>query len=302
MRNRDASIIFIALSGLSSLFYAIILPVELVYLIKVVGFNPLQLVLIGTLRQSINFLFQVPTGILADMYSRRLAVVLGILLTGVGYLMEGSSLMFAVLFAAQVLVGFGSTLMNGADAAWIADEIGAERVGVVYLRAAQVGSLTSLLGIAISAVLVNVGLNLPLVLSGSLFIVLSILLVLVMPERHFTPARREDRNALQQVRHTLRAGIQVVLLRPVLLIILSTVVFSGMFSAGFDQLWNYYLLHSFVFPVLGGLTSVTWFSVIEVGIVMTNFFGISIVKWCIDTNSHRAVVVALFIVDNVSSG
>jgi DHA3 family tetracycline resistance protein-like MFS transporter len=300
MRNRDASFIYIMLSGGLSLFYAILLPVELVYLIKVAGFNPVELVLIGTLRQSMNFLFQVPTGILADMYSRRIAVVLGILLTGAGYLVEGLSSMFAIIFAAQVLVGLGSTLMNGADAAWIADEIGSELVGPVYIRAAQIGSLTSLLGIAMSAVLVNVGLNLPLVFSGSLFISLSILLAFVMPERHFIPGLREDRNTLQQVGHTFRMSMQLVRLRPVLMTILGIAVFSGVFSAGFDQLWNYHLLHSFVFPALGGLTSITWFSVIEVGIVITNFCGISIVNRYIDTQSHRAVVVALFVVDGLS--
>ena len=300
MRNRDASFIYIMLSGALSLFYALLLPVELVYLIKVAGFNPIQLVLIGTLRQLMNFLFQMPTGILSDIYSRRVAVVLGILLTGAGYLVEGLSPVFASIFAAQVLVGLGSTLTNGADTAWIADEVGTERVGPVYIRAAQIGSLISLLGIAMSALLVNIRLNLPLVLSGSLFIGLSILLAFVMPERHFTPALREKRNALQQVSHTFQTSMKLIRLRPVLLTILGVAVFSGVFSAGFNQLWNYHLLHSFVFPPLGGLTSVTWFSVIEVGIVMTNFCGLTIVNRFIDLNSQRAVVVGLFVVDSLS--
>jgi DHA3 family tetracycline resistance protein-like MFS transporter len=300
MRNRDASFIYLVLSGASSLCYSMLLTVELVYLIQVVGFNPLQLVLIGTLRQSASFLFQVPTGILADMYSRRWAVVLGILLIGTGYLIEGSFPAIPIVFAAQLFWGIGAPLADGADVAWITDEIGVEQAGPLFLRAAQIGSPASLLGIALSAVLVNIHLNLPLVLGGSLLIVLSILLVIVMPEYHFVPAQREDRNTLQQMVHTLRAGIQLVRARPILLTILGVVVFSGVFSAGFDQIWNYHLLHNFAFPALGGLTSATWFSIIEAGIVLTNFCGTSIIRRCVDTNKQRAVVVALYIMDGLT--
>ncbi len=67
MRSRDASFIYIFLSGAVSLCYSIILTVELVYLIKAVSFDPLDLVLIGTLRQSMSFVFQIPTGVLADI-------------------------------------------------------------------------------------------------------------------------------------------------------------------------------------------------------------------------------------------
>jgi DHA3 family tetracycline resistance protein-like MFS transporter len=297
MRNYNASFIYIMLNSISSFCYSMLLTVELVYLSQVVGFDPLQLVLIGTVRQSVSFFLQVPTGVLADMYSRRWAVVLGILLIGVGYLIEGAIPIPVVVFSAQILLSLGVTLADGADSAWIADELGVERAGPVYLRAAQIASIASLFGIAISAGLVNVQLNLPIVLGGSLLIALSILLLFVMPERHFTAVLREDRNTFQQMRHLLRIGIQMVRLRPILIVILSIGIFAGAFSAGFDQLWQYYLLHRFAFPALGGLTPVTWFCIIEACIVVTQFCGIEIARRCVDTNSHRAVVVALFVID-----
>ncbi len=227
-------------------------------------------------------------------------MVLGILLIGIGYLIEGTFPVLAIVFAAQVFYGLGATLMDGADAAWIADEVGIEKAGSLYLRAAQVGSIASLLGIALSAVLVNVRLNLPLVVGASLFIALSIVLMLVMPERNFTPAPRENRSTLQQVGHTLRLSVHLMRLRPVILTILGVAVLMGAFSAGFDQLWNYYLLHDFTFPALAGLTSVTWFSIIEAGIVVTNFCGTSIATRYVDTNKYRTVVTALFVVDSIA--
>lgn len=288
------------LSGVTSLSYSMLLTVELVYLIKVVGFNPLQLVFIGTIRQSVGFVFQLPTGILADMYSRRWVIVLGLLLIGCGYVIEGEVPVVTIVFATQVLIGLGVTLMDGADAAWISDEIGAEAVGPIYLRAARIGSLASLIGIALGAVLVNVGINLPLVTGGSIFIALSVLLAFIMPEHHFIPAPRESRNNFQQARYTLAVGVRLIRLRPVLVAILGVAVFSGVFSAGFDQLWNYYLLHSFTFPALGGLTSVTWFSIIEVCIVITSFCGISIVERFVNTANRRAVVITQLTINGIA--
>jgi MFS transporter, DHA3 family, tetracycline resistance protein len=299
MRKRGAASIYIMLSGASSLFFSMLLTIELVYLALIVGFSPLQLVLIGTVRQGISFLFQAPTGALADIYGRRWAVIVGVFLIGAGYFIEGAIPVLAVVLAAQVLIGLGVTLMDGADTAWIADEIGVERAGQIYIRAAQVGSLASLLGIAISAVLVNVRLNLPIVLGGSLFIVLSGVLALVMPEQNFRPLPREHRTSWQQMYHTLRVGVRLVRLRPVLLTILSIAILLGVFSAGFDQLWQYYLLHRFTFPVLGSLTSITWFCIIEAGISATNFCGTWLAGRYVDTNSPRSVVVALFTIDGL---
>ncbi|GHO49564.1 MFS transporter [Ktedonospora formicarum] len=297
MRNFKASSIFIAMSGALSLSYSMLLTIELIYLAKVVGMSPLQLILIGTLQQTVCLLLQAPTGVLADMYSRRWAVVLGVLLIGISYLIEGLVPIFTVVLSIQVTRGIGVTLMAGADTAWIADEVGADHAGPVYIRAAQVGSLCSLVGIGISMGLVSVRLNLPVALGGALIIAVSLILALVMPERNFKPAPREERTSWQQMAYTLRSGIRLVRLRPVLLTVLGIGVFAGIFSAGFDQLWQYYLLHGFSFPVLGGLASETWFCIIEACIVTTNFCGTEIARRFVDMKSHRAVALALFVSD-----
>lgn len=299
MRNRGASSSYILLSGVSSLCYSMIFSIELIYQVKIVGLDPLQLMLIGSVQQSVNLLFQAPTGILADMYSRRWAVVLGLFLIGTGYLIEGCIPIFMAVLVTAGIAGLGATLANGADSAWIADEVGVERVGQVYIRSAQIGSIASLLGIGISAGLVNMSLNLPIVVGGSLFIVLSIVLALVMPERHFKPMPREGRSTFQQMSHTLRASVHLIRLRSVLLTILGVSVFYGLFTASFDRLWPYYLLHNFTFPALGGLKSVVWFCIIEAGIAITNWIGIEVVRRSVDTHSHYAAAWAMFAVDSI---
>ncbi len=301
MRNHGASSIYIFLSGSSSLFFSMIFTIELIYQVKTIGLNPLQLVLVGSLQQLVHFLFQTPTGVLADMYGRRRAVVLGLLLVGVGYLVEGTLPLYTAVLLGAGIGGLGATMMDGADSAWIADEIGAEQVGLVYIRAEQVGTFASLVGIAISSALAPIGLNLPILLGGSLCVVLSVILELIMPEQHFMPAQRKDRSSLQQMGHTLRTGMSMVYRRPVLLTILSISAFYGLFSEGFGRFWPYHLLSRFTLPSLAGFPPVVWFGVIEAGIVVTNLIGIEIARRLIDTNSHHAVAWTLLAIDGLTA-
>ena len=129
MRKLGAYPIYLLLSGTLSLGNSMLWAVETVYLVKAVGLNPLQLVLVSTVLLCVHLLFQTPTGILADMYSRRLAVVVGLFVLGAGHIVEGAQASYLAVLAGTVIGSFGATIVSGADAAWIADELGAERVG-----------------------------------------------------------------------------------------------------------------------------------------------------------------------------
>ena len=61
-----------------------------IYFVEVVGLDALQLVLIGTALEVSAFLFEVPTGVVADVYSRRLSVIIGTILLGFGFMLAGS--------------------------------------------------------------------------------------------------------------------------------------------------------------------------------------------------------------------
>ncbi|MBA2682627.1 MAG: MFS transporter, partial [Ktedonobacteraceae bacterium] len=135
--------IYLILSGVFSFAFTTITSINMVYQIEMVKLNPLQLVLVGTTLEVTCFLCQVPTGVLADTYSRRLPVVLGYLLMGLGFLCEGLFAHFYPVLLAQVLWGFGVTLVSGAQEAWCADEIGEEQVGQAFLRGSQIGQIAS---------------------------------------------------------------------------------------------------------------------------------------------------------------
>ena len=154
------------------------------------------------------FLFKAPTGILADVYSRRLSVIIGVALMGIGFVIEGSFPFFGAILLNQVLWGLGYTFTSGATEAWLADEIGEEAAGRVFLRGSQVGQVAGLIAIPLSVALATVSIQLPIVLGGLLFIGLAVFLWLAMPETGFAPTPDDERTSWRQMVETAQAGAQ----------------------------------------------------------------------------------------------
>ena len=92
--------------------------------------------------------FEVPTGIVADVFSRRLSIILGRLLLAVAFVFEGSVPVFAAILLAEVVRVVGETFLSGASQAWLAGEVGEARVGAIFLRAAQLRRVAGPLAIA----------------------------------------------------------------------------------------------------------------------------------------------------------
>jgi len=265
MRRLDPTRIFLILRGSTAFFHTLIFTVNLVYQAETVGLTPLELVLVGTTLEMSAFLFEAPTGILADVYSRRLSVIIGVALMGIGFVIEGSFPFFAAVLLNQVLWGLGYTFTSGATEAWLADEIGEKAAGPVFLRGSQVGQIASLLAIPLSVALATVAIQLPIVLGGLLFLGLALFLWLAMPETGFTPTPDDERTSWRQMVETAQAGVQMVRSRPLLRVILAVSLVVGLYSEGYDRMWTPHLLDNFTFPILFGLQPIVWFGVIRAG-------------------------------------
>src|SRR5512135_2314310 len=168
-----------------ALLFSMMFTVDGVYQVSMVGLNALQLVLVGTTLEVSAFVFEVPTGVVADVFSRRWSIIAGMFVMGLGFVVEGSFPFFAPILMAQVLWGLGYTFTSGATEAWIADEIGEARSGQAFLRASQMGTIGALIGIVPGALIGLLGANIPLVLGGVLLMALGAVLIVIMPERGF---------------------------------------------------------------------------------------------------------------------
>ncbi|MBA3379679.1 MAG: MFS transporter, partial [Chloroflexia bacterium] len=198
--------IFLLLSAGQAFCFSLIFTVNMVYQVTVVGLSPLQLVLVGTVLEATCFLFEVPTGIVADVYSRRLSILIGIALIGCGFTLEGSIPAFWAVIGAQVLWGIGYTFTSGATEAWITDEIGEETVGPVFLCGGQMWLIGGLAGTLFSVALGLVTIQLPMILAGIGMFVLAIGLYAIMPERHMHVTPREERSTFTHAMSIARDG------------------------------------------------------------------------------------------------
>ena len=77
IRKVDAYKLYLFFTSVQAFALSTVFTVNLVYQVQQVGLNPLQLVLIGTALELTAFLMEIPTGVVADVYSRRLSVILG---------------------------------------------------------------------------------------------------------------------------------------------------------------------------------------------------------------------------------
>jgi DHA3 family tetracycline resistance protein-like MFS transporter len=215
-------------------------------------------VIIGTVLEATAFLFEIPTGVVADTFSRRLSVIIGIALIGAGIALEGYLPLFAVVLVGQVVSGIGYTFISGATDAWIADEVGEEHLAQVFMRAGQVGRALGIAGAIASIGLASINLALPIALGGSLLASLSIVLVFIMPETGFKPAPREGRTTWQAMGHTFIEGTRLVRRRPSLTTFLLIELFVGLASEGWDRLVDAHFLTTFTFPTFLNLQPVVW--------------------------------------------
>ncbi|WP_027481850.1 MFS transporter, partial [Deinococcus pimensis] len=152
---------YLTQEGVSSFVFALVFTVQAVYFVQDLKLSPLELVLIGTVLELTCFLLEIPTGVVADTYSRRLSVVLGFACLGLGFLVLALVPSLAGALLAQVVGGLGYTFLSGAQSAWLTDEVGEDRVGTLFLRGAQVGAAAGMLGVIASALVGGLDLRLP---------------------------------------------------------------------------------------------------------------------------------------------
>ena len=252
---------YLLFSAITAMCFSLVATVMIVYHIEIVHLNPLQLMLVGTTLELACFIFEIPTGIVADVYSRKLSIIIGGVLTGVGFILEGSISSFVFVLVAQIVWGLGSTFISGSLEAWIAEEEKNKDLDEIYIKGAQAGQIGAFIGIVLSTVIANFSVRLPIIVSGVLFIILALFLWLYMPENNFKPSAPGDLNTFKKMVYTFKSGLKFVKSKSIIMILLAVTLFYGLSSEGYDRLSNAHFLQDTTLPKLGNLSSVTWFGI-----------------------------------------
>jgi len=289
--------IYLIYSGATAFFFSLAFTVSQIYRIDMLHLNPLQLVLVGTVLETSCFLFEIPTGIVADMKSRKLSVIIGLILMGLAFIIEGTIPLFISVVLSQVLLGIGYTFTSGADEAWIADEMEGKCLDSIYLRATQVTQLFSFAGILVSSLLGYRMINLPIIVSGLLFIALAVFLMFFMRETNFTPSPAKDRNSWGQMGHTFAEGVKFIREKPVLMLIMAISLLYGLYSEGFDRLWTAHFLSDIGFPAALNLKQVVWIGIIDGSAMLLSIAAVEYIKRRMEKAGELERVFALTLIN-----
>jgi DHA3 family tetracycline resistance protein-like MFS transporter len=274
MKNAFAYRMYLLYCAVVALSMALMSTAAGVYYIRTVEMDAFQLLMTGFALELSVFLFEIPTGVVADLYSRKRSMAIGLLMVGCGFLLQGVVPLFVAVLAAQVLWGVGYTFLSGADQAWIADELKTKRLEGVFLRGTQIGQMFSLVGMLAGVLLANVALNLPLILSGLLLIGLSPVAALAFPETGFAPSPARRHNPWRSAWDTFKTGLWTMRRSPLLKAALLISLLTGLYSEGFDRLWTLHLLENVTLPGIGNLNEVVWIGLINAGALVMNILAV----------------------------
>lgn len=284
-------------SGSVYFFFNLVFTINGIYFVESVGLNPLQLVLVGTVVETSALLFEIPTGVFADMYGRRKSIIKGLTILGVSFILEGSLPFFWIILLAQIIAGAGYTFLSGADIAWVADESETKNLDPVLLKGVQFEQIGSLAGIWASVLLGLFALNFPIVLSGVSMFFLALILRRIMKEDKFSP--RHFGKPFKDFLSTLADGLGQVRASANLIIILFISLGIGLYSEGFDRLWILKFLADLRITEEFGLRYVLWFGVINSGALVLSIAVLSFLKRLSSRNSSKLLLSYLVILNTI---
>lgn len=296
LKTKDPYRVYIYTCFLSQLFFTFIFTVNLLYHVKVVMLDPLQLVLVGTVLELSVFLFEIPTGVVADLKSRKLSIIIGYFLIGIGFLMEGFFPYFITVLIAQVAWGIGYTFTSGSQQAWIADEIGEERASLAFIRGAKAGNLGQVIAIPLSILTGYFMINLPIIIGGLCMIGLAVFLIIFMREENFKPLDKLERTStLESIKSSMGKIIFHTKTSFIIRMLFLIALFVGFYSEGFDRLWISHFLEVSNLATLTEEKLVFIMGGIQFIVVLVSFAALHLINRSRIHQNLRHIYVALFL-------
>ncbi len=262
--------------GILNLAMTMMMTAAIVYRIDLAKLEPYQLILLGTALEIAVIFFEIPTGLVADKYSRKLSVIIGYFIIGLGFLIEVSSLKFMWIFIAQIVWGFGYTFISGALDAWVSDETHNIEIEHTYIKANTVSKIMTIIGIFGAFLLGVIDIRLPMMISAILYFILSLTLIFVMREH----VKREKQ--IHSLFHQFKLGIKHIYKNPMLKIFVLTAFLLGLYSEGIDRLEEFIILDKISFTVLNQLDSIYIVSMMHLIVAVLGFVMLLVIKKYVD--------------------
>ncbi len=138
-----------------------------------IGMSQLQVGISQAIFMIVALTFDVPTGWLADRFSRKAVNMFGDLIAGVGLLLYASAGSFTVVVISEIIVGLGLAATNGADVGLL--RAYSEKLGKSYAqvnaRLSSIKPLFMIIGTLVAGYIGTYNIRWPFVLAGIVYFV-----------------------------------------------------------------------------------------------------------------------------------
>ena len=218
--------------------------------------SPLRLVALSLSIEIAVLLAESPTGVVADLRSRKWSIVISEFVIGLAFIAMVLTTNYWIVLVSLVIFGIGWTFRSGADLAWVTDELIGQRVitgendadnndadskgadddgfvAALLLRKQRLG-----LVVAVPTLLITIAIGyfttvrLAAGAMGALHLLIAIYFVTHMTEDHFVPGQERGESFFG----TLRRGIGVIATRPRLRILVVVIALVSFAAEAFDSL------------------------------------------------------------------
>ncbi len=223
-------------------------PVFYVVYLAQIGFSLFHISLFLAITPLFSLIFEIPTGAIADLYGRKLSVLLGYALEGVAFFLLFFASDFYSILALFAFLGFAQAFSSGSKEAWVTDLIKHSRKDLLHDYFTKDNGLSSL-GIIIAGILGTFLVQLYGVkiiwLAGAASFLVSVVILLFAKE-HFVKKRYA--NAFGGLKKQAKKSIKYSYKHPIVsYFLLANGIF--LFAAGFNVLLSWTpLLQSLGFP------------------------------------------------------
>lgn len=263
--------------AIMGLAFNMIFTATALYRIDIAQLEIYQLILIGTAMELSIFLFEIPTGVVADLKSRRTSVIIGIFVIGLATVVEVLTPYFLMIFFAQVLWGFGYTFISGALQSWMSDEMQNKDLSKTVITGTQINIALSIVGIMGAAILGNGEIKYALYGAAALMVLLGIFNICLMKEEHFTK-HDHDRHIFASYIKQFNQGFKHIKEHHILKVMFIVMLFFGLYSEGIDRTYEIHILNHLDFRSLFDVSAIWILSIINTLIVVLGFILMQVTK------------------------
>ena len=189
------------------------------------GFSLFEVALGDVVFWVVIILFEVPTGIIADRYSRKYSMAIGLSFFAAALYIYSTIRTFPVLIFCHIVWGIGATFVSGADIALLYDSLKEmkreDEFEKIMGNAASISFVTTGVSCLVGGILASVDIVLPFILTSLLYASASLLVLLL----------KEPTLERQSETYLLHTKESVRFLRNKNFLFLLILLFSGVFTS-----------------------------------------------------------------------